>query len=211
MNSLRVLKVSSKLALFGKRRSQDLDSGNGLPQMKMRKVNKDNFRSVRWECCIGLMLWALVATMGAGAAEVAANLAANRPATSSSIENDEHDASRANDGKPETCWRADDEPEGGPEWWQVDLGKGCNLSACQITWPYDRMNYRFKVEGSADQKNWVLLSDQTNTTSRAQVQRLGFDHTRGIRYVKITVTGFDEGCWASLSEVKVYGSYESHQ
>jgi hypothetical protein len=40
------------------------------------------------------------------------NLALNKPATCSSIENDEHNAAAANDGDPHTCWRADDEPEG---------------------------------------------------------------------------------------------------
>ena len=36
------------------------------------------------------------------------------------------------------------------------------------------------------------------------MQELKFENARGIRYVKITVTGFDPGCWASISEVKVY-------
>src|SRR5580692_13179462 len=71
------------------------------------------------------------------------NLALNKPASSSSIENDEHSAAQANDGDPETCWRADDEPEGGPEWWQVDLEKPADLSGCQICWPFDGVKYRY--------------------------------------------------------------------
>lgn len=137
------------------------------------------------------------------------NLALNKTATSSSIENDEHSAARANDGDTGTCWRADDEPEGGPEWWQVDLGAAAELSGCQITWPYDKMNYRFKVEGSADGKTWMMLSDQTRTTERTQVRDLKFDqkspNARAVRYVKVTITGFDDGCWASVTEVKVFG------
>ncbi len=70
------------------------------------------------------------------------------------------------------------------------------------------MNYRCKVEGSSDQAKWVLLSDQTRTTSRAQVQRLAFEGARGIRYLRITITGFDDGCCASISEVNVFGSSE---
>jgi len=134
-----------------------------------------------------------------------ANLALNKPASSSSIENDEHSAAQANDGDPETCWRADDEPEGGPEWWQVDLEKPFDLSGCRIRWPFDGKRYRYKVEGSADRKNWSLLSDQTKTTARSQVHDLKFQKARQIRYVKITVTGLDEGCWVSISEVKVFG------
>jgi hypothetical protein len=133
------------------------------------------------------------------------NLALNKPACSSSVENDEHNASRANDGDTNTCWRADDEPEDGPEWWQVDLEKPRDLSGCQIRWPFDGKRYRYKVEGSADQKNWSLLSDQRNTTSTSQVHDLKFQKAGQVRYVKITVTGLDQGCWVSICEVKIFG------
>jgi len=133
------------------------------------------------------------------------NLALNKPACSSSIENEEHSAAQANDGDPQSCWRADDEPEGGPEWWQVDLEKPRDLSGCQIRWPFAGKRYRYKVEGSADGKQWSLLSDQTNTTATSQVQNLKFQKAKQVRYVKITVTGLDEGCWVSISEVKVFG------
>jgi hypothetical protein len=134
------------------------------------------------------------------------NLALNKPASCSSIENDDHTAAQANDGNTSTCWRADDEPEGGPEWWQVDLQDQFDLSGCQIIWPYDGINYRCRVEGSADGKTWLLLSDQTQTKARSQSQKLQFKSARGIRHVRITITGFDDGCWASLSEVRVFGS-----
>ena len=133
------------------------------------------------------------------------NLALRKPACSSSIENDEHSAAQANDGDPDTCWRADDEPENGPEWWQVDLEKPLDLSGCQIRWPFDGKRYRYKVEGSADREHWSLLSDQTNSTVTSQVHNLKFAKARQVRYVKITVTDFDDGCWASISEVKVFG------
>jgi hypothetical protein len=133
------------------------------------------------------------------------NLSLNKPAYSSSIENDEHSAAQANDGDPNTFWCADDEPEGGPEWWLVDLEKPFDLSGCQIRWPFDGKRYRYKVEGSTDRKNWSLLSDQTNATATSQVRDLKFQKARQVRYVKITVTDLDEGCWASISEVKVFG------
>ncbi len=133
------------------------------------------------------------------------NLALNKPASCSSIENDEHNASAANDGDIGTCWRADDEPEGVADWWQVDLQKPTDLSGCQIRWPFDGMTYRYKVEGSSDGKAWSMLSDQTRSDLKLQVHDLSFKNARGIRFVKITVTGFDDGCWASISEVKVFG------
>jgi alpha-L-fucosidase len=137
------------------------------------------------------------------------NLALNKPASSSSIENDEHSAAQANDGDPETCWSADDEPESGPEWWQVDLGARFDVSGCQIQWPFAGRRYRYKVEGSADRKHWSLLSDQSATSSRSQVHDLSFRHARQVRYVKITVTEIDEGCWVSICEVKVFGVQSS--
>ena len=134
------------------------------------------------------------------------NLALGRPATSSSFENDDHNAPHANDGKNETCWTADDEPEGEPDWWQVDLGGSFDLGVAEITWPFDRMNYRCRVDGSADGKQWHLLSDQTKTKSRDQIQRLNFNHASAVRYVRVTITGFDTGCCAGIREVKVFGS-----
>ena len=111
-----------------------------------------------------LILLAFSRVTGAGGPVDPVNLALNKPASSSSIENDEHNAAQANDGDSDTCWRADDEPEGGAEWWQVDLEKAADLGGCQICWPYDGKIYRYKVEGSADRKNWAVLSDQTRTT-----------------------------------------------
>ncbi len=160
-------------------------------------------------CSVALALFHHYGALVPISAAEPGNLALNKPACSSSIENDEHSAAQANDGDPKTCWSADDEPEGGPEWWQVDLEKRFDLSGCQIRWPFDGKRYRYLVEGSADQKNWSLLSDQRNTTATWQVHNLKFPNARQIRYVKITVTGLDEGCWVSISEVKVFGHERS--
>lgn len=163
-------------------------------------------RSLSKAACWLLLVHLLLTCARAALAAGPKNLALNKPATSSSIENDEHNAAQANDGDPATCWRADDEPEGGPEWWKVDLGAAFDLSACNIRWPFDGKRYRYKVEGSADQKTWSMLSDQTKSDATSQVHKLKLHDTGPIRYVRITITGLDEGCWASISEVKVFGS-----
>lgn len=153
---------------------------------------------------VALMLW----HASAGAAE-SKNLALNKPASCSSIENDDHGAAQANDGDSESCWRADDEPESGPEWWLVDLEKPLALSGCQIRWPFPDKKYQYKIEGSADKKTWVVLSDQTRSTAKTQIHDLAFGHAKDIRYVKITITAVDEGCWPSISEVKVFGTEQT--
>jgi hypothetical protein len=171
--------------------------------MALFKVHPRAFAPAAWLTALTLSL--LTYAGGPLPTPEPRNLALNKPATSSSIENDEHSPAQANDGDPETCWRADDEPEGKPEWWQVDLETAADLSGCQICWPYDGVNYRYKVEGSGDGKTWLMLSDQTRSKSIAQIRDHRFENGKGIRYVKITVTGFDEGCWPSISEVKVFG------
>ena len=172
----------------------------------LRRAHRRQAEATRPACLFALVLAILCCAGGASGPADPVNLALNKPARSSSVENDEHSAAQANDGDPATSWRADDEPEGGPEWWQVDLEKPLDLSGCQICWPYDGKVYRYKVEGSADRKTWSLLSDQTKTTDKSQVQDLKFENARQVRYVKVTVTGFEEGCWASICEVKVFGA-----
>jgi alpha-L-fucosidase len=167
-----------------------------------------DFRRAKWTLAALFSLLAAAVTP-LHAAEPT-NLALHKPASSSSIENDEHNAAKANDGDPDTSWTADDEPEGAPEWWQVDLKKTYDLTGCQIRWPYDGKKYQYKVEGSTDQKTWTLLSDQTKSKSTSQVRDLKFKEAISARYVRVTVTGFDDGCWASIAEVKVFGN-EHHE
>jgi alpha-L-fucosidase len=175
----------------------------------MAWATRNHLGIARAGCGVVLALSFLACPSSPMGAAAPSNLALNKPACSSSIENEEHNAAQANDGDPATWWCADDEPEGGPEWWQVDLQKPCDLSGCQIRWPFQGQRYRYKVEGSTDRKNWSLLSDQTHTTATVQVHNLKFQKARQARYVKITVTGLDDGCWVSISEVKVFGSGHS--
>jgi hypothetical protein len=165
-----------------------------------------NRRRIYWSAAFLAMAAVLPPfAVGAARADEPVNLALHKPAFASSIENDEHDAAQANDGDADTRWCADDEPEGTPDWWMVDLRKPADLSGCQIHWPYDGMHYRYKLEGSAEGKQWSLLSDQTKATATTQVQDLKLADAKGVRYVKITITGLDDGCSPSICEVKVFG------
>jgi hypothetical protein len=131
------------------------------------------------------------------------NLALNQTATASSEESDEHSAAKAVDGDDNTRWCASG-PEV-PAWLQIDLGKPADLTGAEIRWEMDGKKYQYVVEGSPDAKTWTALSDQTNNTSTSQVQPLKFDG-KGVRYVRIRVTGLEDGSWASIFEVKVFGS-----
>jgi len=130
------------------------------------------------------------------------NLALNKAATASSVESDDHAAGKANDGDDDTRWCADGETV--PQWWQVDLEKPHTISSVEIKWEFDEKVYKFVVEGSADATTWKTLSDQSQSTAKTQVQKLKLDKpAEGIRYVRIRITGLEDGCWASMFEVKV--------
>jgi len=131
------------------------------------------------------------------------NVALNKPATASSEESDEHAASKANDGNDNTRWCADSGDT--PQWWQVDLQTPTDLTGAEIRWEMDGKNYQYVIEGSTDATNWQTLSDQSNATSKSQTQTLNFK-AGGIRYVRIRITGLSDGSWASIFEVKIFGS-----
>ncbi len=89
------------------------------------------------------------------------------------------------------------------------MEKTCEVTGCQVRWPFDGNKYQYKVEGSTNRKTWSMLSDQTKTKSTAQVHDLKFRQPAKARYVRITITGFDDGCWASIAEVKLFGNEQS--
>ncbi len=181
----------------------------GRLQLTWRAARASAGHALRVVCSLWLAHWFLSAAsvaLGAGPT----NLALNKPASSSSIENDEHSAAQANDGDPKNLQGGlTTNPKavrnGGRSIWAISF----DLSGCQIRWPYDGKNYRYKVEGSADRKTWSMLSDQQKNDVTVQVHKLKFNAAAPVRYVKVTVTGLDEGCWASICEVKVFGSEHS--
>ena len=128
------------------------------------------------------------------------NVAFKKPAAASSSEQG-NPPDAANDGDADTRWCAGG--GGTPQWWRVDLSKPFNLTGCEILWE-NESRYRYIVEGSPDLKTWTVLSDQRQTRSTSQLQKLAF-HAAGVRYVRITVTGLPRQptTWASICEVKV--------
>ncbi len=131
------------------------------------------------------------------------NLALGKPATASASQDEARGAKSGNDGNPESRWCAPDNEPG--YWWQVDLGKPEDLTGCKIVWEHDDVGYRYKVEGSEDGKTWTLLSDQTQTKERDQERTHKF-LARGIRYIRLTLTGLEDGHWGSFFEFEVLGT-----
>ncbi len=112
-------------------------------------------------------------------------------------------ASKGNDGNLSTRWCAADGSNN--HWWTVDLGALYNISGSEVTWEKSGKVYDYKIEVSADNSNWSLKVDKTNNTSYQQVQADGF-YANAARFVRISVTGLEPDCWASISEFKVFGA-----
>jgi putative membrane-bound dehydrogenase-like protein len=133
------------------------------------------------------------------------DLSKGKLATASSTQSPDRSPGAAVDGDSTTRWCADGPSS--PQWWQVDLGKPEDLTGIRIMWEQDAVEYRYKVEGSDDGKSWTMLSDQTKSVERDQDRTHEF-LARGIRYVRVAVTGLKDGAWASIFEVQVYGAHK---
>ena len=129
------------------------------------------------------------------------NLAKGKPVKASASQ-EGHPPEHATDENAETRWCS---PNGEPgQWWQVDLQKPQDLTGCQIVWEMDDTRYRYKVEGSADEKAWQMLSDQTEGKLNEQTQTLKFSAS-GIRFVRVSITGLQPGRWGSFFEFEAHG------
>jgi beta-galactosidase len=176
---------------------------NGLPKLEIEKAASREVIAVTEPCDASVPLVVPKDEPSAARVNFATkdNIALKKPAAASSAEQG-NPPEAANDGDADSRWCA----AGGdtPQWWRVDLGKPYNFTACEILWENDGARYQYVVEGSPDLNTWSVLSDQRQTRSTSQDQKLAF-HAAGVRYVRITVTGLPRQptTWASICEVKV--------
>jgi hypothetical protein len=135
------------------------------------------------------------------AAAIPLNLAKGKAATASSTQGEEHAADKACDGDAATRWCASDGSV--PQWWQVDLGALCEVGGCEISWEQSAA-YGYAVRGSPDGRQWTLLA-----TADAAVTSPLRAHTfavASLRYLRIDIDKVEEGKWASIFEVAVFGA-----
>jgi hypothetical protein len=129
------------------------------------------------------------------------NLALNQPASADSQQAG-NPAGNGNDGNTATRWSAND--GNANHWWQVDLGRLCNLTGDEVIWQMNGAAYDYTVAVSPDNTNWATVVNKTANPSMAQDQADVFMATG--RYVRITVTGLPPGDWASFCEFRVFGT-----
>lgn len=118
-------------------------------------------------------------------------------------------ASCATDGKPGTRWCA---ATGGPEWWQVDLGKPTSIRSCRLEFENPAGKYQYSVKGSDDGDTWRTLAEKKTWEGNPIEVTPGtvIDHPLmthvledTARYVRIEFTDLRD-VWASLREIALY-------
>ncbi|QUQ64378.1 alpha-L-fucosidase [Kutzneria sp. CA-103260] len=132
---------------------------------------------------------------------VAGDIARGKLTTADSEESNHGNlAPKATDGDTSTRWCAADGGTG--HWLRVDLGTPTPLTGVRIAWEFANKTYRYRVEGSTDGATWTTLVDRTANTDSSQVHTLPCTGT--VRYLRLTVTGLDTGCWASIRSFEAF-------
>jgi putative membrane-bound dehydrogenase-like protein len=106
------------------------------------------------------------------------------------------------DGDPQTRWCA----AGGdyPQWFQWEFDEPRVVDSIRIEWER-KQAYQYRVEGSKDGQEWVVLSDNTNNEiDDPRDEKLA---AKGpVKFVRIQGLGAkSHGGWCSIWEVKVQG------
>jgi hypothetical protein len=129
-------------------------------------------------------------------------LSSGKPATASSEESSRgNTADKANDGGPTSRWAAGNGSAN--QWWKVDLQDIYVLTELEIDWYRSDAYYQYRIEVSADDRNWTVVVDETDNTERQATVR--HEVSVQARFVRITITAMEAG-WASMYEFRVYGS-----
>ncbi len=129
------------------------------------------------------------------------NIALNKKSFSDSQQSENPDY-KGNDGNISTRWCAADESVN--HWWTVDLGSMYDISGSEVIWEKSGKVYKYKIEVSPDNWDWKLKVNKSSNTIKQKTQTDRFS-AKSVRFVRITVTGLESGCWASFSEFKVFG------
>lgn len=92
----------------------------------------------------------------------------------------------------------------------VDLCDIYELSSIRQTFAdKDNSIFRYKIEGSLDKEQWEILADRTEqgiTTSDTIMEEVN----GGYRYVKMTITGINNGHWANSRAFEVFGHTQDY-
>lgn len=127
------------------------------------------------------------------------NVALHKPVEASSAEWGRYSA-KITDGDFGTYWSGDDGKPG--HWATIDLGESHDLTACRLFWQSPGYYYQYKIEVSPDGNTWSPEVDMTANTVTARLAVHPFKASG--RYVRLTLTGAEDGCWPAIAEIEVF-------
>lgn len=134
------------------------------------------------------------------------NLALNQPADSSSHFNADTAAIKAVDGNVDTRWEAANDLY--PQMLVVDLGVISDLDSIKQTFGHET-TWSYRIEASNDNVNrdgplWKTLVDRTEEGVTGSVIEESIEGQ--FRYVRIVITGSEDGSPAASEEFQVFGT-----
>lgn len=137
---------------------------------------------------------------GNGTSENIQTAGHNNPTFATSSHKD-HSAGLAADGNASTYWMpaSDDKNPS----LTLDTERGLRLREIHLSFPSSAA-YRYKVEASADNTNWFLLSDKTTNKEKISGAHITWKDNRKVRFVRVSFKKDADGN-AALSEIMVTG------
>ena len=112
--------------------------------------------------------------------------------------------SNAVDNSSSTWWASD----GKGSWIQLDLGSVQNICSVDTSWYKGNTRvYNFVLGTSTDGTNFTNILDSKTNSTGLSTEKYDINNTN-VRYIRITVNGNSENNYASLSDIKVYGTLE---
>lgn len=107
------------------------------------------------------------------------------------------------DNNPETYWSC----AFSPSWIQVDLGTPAPVSRIKVVNYVDGTRYyQYRVEISADEKQWVCVGDMSQNTAPATKEGVTHDFKEvNARFVRITMLKNSANPGMHISELGIYG------
>jgi hypothetical protein len=126
------------------------------------------------------------------------NVAAGKPATSSSNESATFPASNVTDSDPTTRWSSGFSD---PQWVQVDLGKNYNLNHVSLNWESSAAS-AYQIQTSTDGSNWTTAYTNNAGTS----EHIDAPVSGTARYVRVYGTARQSQYGYSLYDMKVWST-----
>ncbi len=113
------------------------------------------------------------------------------------------------DGNPETYWSC----AFSPSWIKVDLERATAVSRIKIVNYVDGTRYyQYRVEVSADAKQWTCVGDLSQNTAPATKEGVTLDFKEVLaRYVRVMMLKNSANPGMHISELSIYGEGENHK